>query len=113
MMPSHWKRYNEEIGTNPVIEYEWGFADYSLGPDTLVINNVYIVPEERGKKRTDELEAALIEVAKENGKDFLIGKIQMFVKKEVKINSLQMQLARGYEPYRAEGDVLYLRKEIK
>lgn len=110
-MSSLWARYkNEADGTN-FIEHEWGLASYVVAEVSIVIDDMYIVPELRRQGYGRKLLAELEEVARSHNKEMLISSV-LIAHKDHDI-SLKAQLAVGFETFSADNGKIWLKRKVE
>lgn len=115
-MKSLWAQYVEELlgGQRKFIECEWGFASYSFPimhpPTSIMIHDMFILPEYRKQGRGGDLFNKVCEIGKENGKTNVLAEVELA--SEVALESLKAQLAVGLVPIAAENGKILTRKVL-
>jgi L-amino acid N-acyltransferase YncA len=115
-MKSLWARYMEELRDTRFIEKEWGFISYSFitdvsGEAVIYLEDVYVIAE----KRREGLALSLVEEAEALGFAAGVRSSLAVIRLENKghAESLKAHLAVGFVPSLAEGDRIWLKREIK
>lgn len=107
---SLWADYIGELRDTKFIEYEWGFISYSILPDCIYLEDVYVVP----KRRREGLALRLVEEAEahgvEAGRKFSMAVIRLENKGHTE--SLKAHLEVGFVPYLTENGKIWLNRKI-
>lgn len=105
-----WAEYWAETGSTVAREYTWGLMAYSLGPDYLYIEEMYVRPELRQQGYGLRMVAECVEIARENNKKFLLASVNL----SNKTTALSMRsiLAAGFYPVRADAGVVWFSLEV-
>ena len=107
---SLWADYIRECGIMQIIEEPWGFLTFEVRGEELWAGDGYIIPEERGSGRIEELLSRAVASAKEQGCLFFCSRIN--------IRSAQIDLAlvshiqKGFSVFGADEEFIYVRKLI-
>ena len=110
MTPSHWALYKSETTETHFIEHEYGFISYSLLPDALFLEDIWIAPEHRKSGLGAALVAQAEEVGREAGKQTSLALIHLSSKTSTE--SLKAHLTVGFLPFLAEDGKIWLRRAI-
>jgi hypothetical protein len=110
-MSSLMKKYIEEREEVLVIEHDYGFATgRPIANDTFYIEDVYIIPEERGKSRSIEITEELKQKALETKKyKYIATSVDLATKNSD--YSLMLILQKGYRIDSINGTFIMLKKE--
>lgn len=108
---SYYADYMKEAFGREVYEDEYGFVSfYKVTNSICYIVDIYVAPSFRKQGHTARLEAIVVEWAKANGCDKLLGSVNL------KINTPERSMAElikaNYKFSHASGDLLFFVKEI-
>lgn len=110
MTPSQWARYKAETSGTCFIEHEYGFISYSMLPDAIYLEDIWIDPAQR----KSGLGAALVAQAEAEGlkmgKQVSLAVINLT--SATCADSLKAHLAIGFVPCLAQDGKIWLRREI-
>ncbi len=87
-----------------------GFVIYSITPEYLYLEEIYILPEFRGKKEFAELSDSVTEIAKQNGCKKILGSVVPSINNSTR--SLGMLLSYGAKLIGASNNFIVFEKEI-
>jgi GNAT superfamily N-acetyltransferase len=102
--------YLEELGAKSLIKNDKGFAIYSFAEDYLYIEEIYILPQYRGKKEFAELSNSLMEIAKQKGCKRLLGSVVPSINNSTR--SLAMMISYGAKLVSSSNNFIVFEKEI-
>lgn len=115
MMSAMWAAYWAEIDDIVVMDYDWGFMAYSLGPDFLRIEHMFVAPALRAQGYALRMVAEAVDIAREQGKKFILTCVTLNNKSAGTVAaaalSMQAQLAAGFTPLRAEAGQIWFSME--
>ncbi len=74
-MESLYAKYLKERTEIEIIEYDYGFATFSIFGEECYIRDIYIVPEERRKNAASTLADEIVEIARARGCTYLTGTV--------------------------------------
>lgn len=110
-MKSHWACYREEYAGTKFIEHEFGFVSYSLLPDCIFIEDIWVAPEQRksglGQSLIEEAEA----VGRAEKKLFSLVRIDLNA--ATIPGNLKAALAIDFIPFRADNNQIWLKRNIE
>lgn len=107
---SLYAQYLAERTHKRIIEDGFGFIVFEVLPDCVLINELFIVPEERKKGRGLYLGKEVESIAKSIGKKLLVCTVDPRAKNAE--DSLRAILAMGMSLNRAKDGLIYLTKEL-
>lgn len=110
MEPSLWAQYKAEMHGLTVLEVPWGFCAFVEAPDSIFIDEFYVVREQRREGRGKELLEHIKVAAIKSGKQFLTSTVNLS-SKTAQV-SLAAQLAVGFYVVRANNDSLLLKLDV-
>lgn len=102
--------YLEELGVKKLYRNDKGFALYSFAENYLYIEEIFILPEYRGKKEFSILCDSLTEIAKQKGCKRLLGSVVPTINNSTR--SLGMLLSYGAKLVSATNNFIVFEKEI-
>ncbi len=110
MTPSQWAAYKAETSETKFIETEHGFISYSLLPDSIYLEDIWVHPDHR----KNSIGAKLVSLAEEEGikagKTISLAVVNLHSK--TCIDSLKAHLAIGFIPFMAQDNKVWLRRDI-
>lgn len=109
-MQSMWARYREETSQTKFIEVEHGFISYSLLPECIYLEDIWIAPEHRKSGLGLELVEQAEVIGRAEGKPFSLAVVNL--ENPVAATSLKAHLAVGFLPFSAEGNKIWLKRSI-
>lgn len=112
MIKSAWAQYRDEVVGTQFIEHEQGFISYyHISEDCTFIEDLWVAPDFRKQLYGTQLVGLVENIARKAGKKFLMLDIQMGSK--TRTEALKAALAGGFEPFEANNNRLWLKREIK
>lgn len=106
-----WARYIEELyGDTQFIEKEHGFISYALMDDCIHLKDIWVAPEHRKSGLAIQLVEEAEAAGRKAGKTFSLAEINM--QSKTAGQSLRAHLAVNFEPFLAEGNKLWLKRDI-
>lgn len=109
MMSLYGKYIQERLGKF-IVEEEWGFATFSIGPTGCYLEDIFVDALFRGENRSFELADRVAEEAKAKGCKILWGSVVPSAKGAT--ISMNVLLSYGFEVDSATDNFVVLRKEI-
>jgi hypothetical protein len=103
--------YLEELGAKHLYRNEKGFVIYSFIDKSCYLEEIYILPEYRGKKEFAELSDAVTLIAKEKGCNKLLGSVIPTINNSTR--SVGMLLSYGAKLESASNNFILFSKDIK
>lgn len=110
-MMSMWARYRTEFGNSIFVEKDFGFFSYSILPDCIFLEDVWIEPDKRKSGLSKGLYLELENVARQNGKHFILARITLDSK--VIPGNIKFALAMDFVPFKAHNNDLWFRRDVK
>lgn len=107
---SLYAQYLAERTYKRIIEDEFGFIVFEVHPDCVLINELFVVPEERRKGRGLFLGKEVESIAKSIGKKLLVCTVDPRAKNAG--DSIKAILAMGMSLSRVKDNLIYLIKEL-
>jgi GNAT superfamily N-acetyltransferase len=104
--------YIKEREGKRIIEDEYGFATYYTynNNEFMYIEDLYVVPEKRKEGRASYYADEVASIARKKGIKKLLGSIDLEANGST--TNMKVLLAYGFELYSANGNIIYLKKEI-
>lgn len=110
-MSSHYAKYIEEKTVKSIIETDDGFVTYGFpDPNTVYIEDVYIIPERRQSHLATELADKVLSIAKERGCTRMLGSVIPSNKNSTV--SLKVLIAYGMELQSSSNDFILFSRSI-
>ena len=111
-MSSLWAKYRHELDGEVFIEIDTAFVGFKMLPawDHVIITDIYVEPELRKSGLAKRLVREVCKIAREAGKKYLIGGVDVAAKTAA--TSLQFQLALGLVPFATENGRIWMRIEL-
>lgn len=109
-MKSQFAKYLEETSHKRMFEIEEGFFIYQVNGKELYVQEVYVDPEFRRLGIASLLDQKAIEIAKENGCEYIKGSVITSSPKATE--SMKFQLSLGYKIAYSDRDIIYLIKNV-
>jgi predicted GNAT family acetyltransferase len=110
-MTSLYGQYIKEREGFDIVETEYGFATYtSVDEQTIYLRDIFIVAEKRRSGLATELSTKVAEIAKELGKNKILGSICIDAKGVT--TSMAALLGDKFKFSHANGNMLYFVKDI-
>lgn len=107
---SLYAQYLAERTHKRIIEDEFGFIVFEVHPDCVLINELFVVPEQRKKGKGLFLGKEVESIAKSIGKKLIVCTVDPRAKNAG--DSLKAILAMGMSLNRAKDGLIYLVKEL-
>jgi len=104
---SLWAQYRAEVSDSVYLEEEYGFIAYSLLPDAVLIEELYVVPEQRRTGLGLSLFCRVEELARTAGKSASLACVRL--DSRAAAESLKTHLNVGFSPISAENGIIWLR----
>jgi len=111
MERSLWAHYKTEMHGLTVIEEPWGFCAFCEAPDSIFIDEFYVIPEHRKSGLGRELLGRIKMFAHKSGKKLLSSTVTL--NSNTANLSLLAQLSVGFRVVRAENNALLLHLSLE
>lgn len=105
-----WLDYTKERFGYESIEEDWGFLLYSVNPPLLSVQELYVKPEERGKKHAFDLLERARKIGRERGCTHLW--TQVWMNDRGRSRTMTAGLAYGFQMIEASNNRIIMVKEI-
>jgi hypothetical protein len=102
--------YLEELGAKKLYRNDKGFVIYSFVDENIYLEEIYILPEHRGKKEFAILSDSMNEIAKQHGCKKMLGSVIPSINNSTR--SLGMMLAYGAKLVSATNNFIVFEKEV-
>lgn len=102
--------YLEELGAKHLFRNDKGFVLYSFINDDCYLEEIYILPEFRGKKEFSILADSVMKIAKEKGCKKLLGSVVPTINNSTR--SIGMMLAYGATLVSSSNNFIVFSKEV-
>lgn len=103
-------KYIKERENAELLQHDWGFATYKVGPDYIYVQDFFVDKEERKNGRAQQLMIELIAVATEAGKSSLIGSVDPKDPNSSTMTSIMF--SRDFKLISCDGTLIYLKKDL-
>lgn len=108
---SLYKDYIKEREDKDIVESDNGFATFKMFENKeCYLQDLYVVPSHRQSGLATEMADQIVEIAKENGCDTLIGSVCSTDKHATR--NMKIFLAYGMQIYKTVGTIIFLKKKI-
>jgi hypothetical protein len=102
--------YLEELGAKHLFRNEKGFVLYSFAQDYCYLEEIFILPEFRGKKEFAVLSDSVAKIAKEKGCKRLLGSVIPTINNSTR--SVSMMISYGAKLISSTNNYILFEKEI-
>lgn len=113
---SLWSNYLNETEGMEVVEYEYGFMAYRLGPDCVKIDHMYVSSDLRLQGYALRMVQEALDVARAHGKKFLLTSVTLNndspKTRQASSDSLRAQLAAGFHVIGAQNNQILCTMEV-
>lgn len=109
-MVSLYGRYIKEREGKDILEYDDAFGSYEIGDDYIYLVDVYVIPENRRKKRFGEIESEVANIGKENGCKWILATVDPEAKNSDISN--KVLLSYGYKFWKESSYLDWYKKEL-
>lgn len=101
----------KELLNIETIEKYYGFVTYEFWPnDTIYLRNMYIKPQFRGFKKSNELESCVIEIGKIYKCKYIVSSVNSLANESERSHKLHKN--NGYKIFKIDRDFIYYCKEL-
>lgn len=102
------KMYLQEINSNRKLMYDDRyFLSYAICGDELIIEDLFVLPEHRGKGILDDLLLKVEQDGRENRCSFIVSTCN-----SDRTAAIIYQIRKGFKLYKIENNVIYFYKEL-
>lgn len=105
-----YSEYLKELGAKFLFKNDKGFVIYSFTEDNLYVEEIYILPEYRGKKEFSKIADSIIAIAKQKECKKLLGSVVPSINNSSR--NVSIMLAYGFKIISASNNFIVFEKEV-
>lgn len=105
-----YSEYLKELGAKFLFRNDKGFVLYSFAQDYVYLEEIYILPEFRGKKEFATLSDSVMEIGKQKGCKRMLGSVIPSINNSTR--SLSMMISYGAKLISSTNNYILFEKEI-
>lgn len=110
MSTTLYAKYLKERESAELLEKDWGFATYKLGPDYVYLQDIYVDESERQSGKGVELMNEVAEIARAKGIKTLLGSVDTGA--PFATTMMTIMIKQGFKLMSCSGNLIYLKKDI-